>query len=162
VGGTSIGRPYVEGSFSVASEGGAIAYTAGSPDRPAEVGLLQGGDSRVLTALNEDVLPFLDLASIEEIHVASSHDGRDIEAWVALPPGFRADGSFPLILEIHGGPFAMYGPFFAAEIQRYAVELRSMTGGRGTFNAVHDHYELLPAHLTEKVKQSVAGNGSGH
>jgi len=122
VGGTSIGRPYVEGSFSVASEGGAIAYTAGSPDRPAEVGLLQGGDSRVLTALNEDVLPFLDLASIEEIHVASSHDGRDIEAWVALPPGFRADGSFPLILEIHGGPFAMYGPFFAAEIQRYAAE----------------------------------------
>jgi elongation factor G len=50
----------------------------------------------------------------------------------------------------------------AAEIQRYAVELRSMTGGRGTFSAVHDHYELLPPHLTDKVKQSVAGNGSGH
>jgi elongation factor G len=50
----------------------------------------------------------------------------------------------------------------AAEIQRYAVELRSMTGGRGTFSAVHDHYELLPAHLTDKVKQSAAGNGSGH
>jgi elongation factor G len=48
----------------------------------------------------------------------------------------------------------------AAEIQRYAVELRSMTGGRGTFSAVHDHYELLPAHLTDKVKQS--SNGSGH
>jgi hypothetical protein len=37
-----------------------------------------------------------------------------------------------------------------------------MTGGRGTFSAVHDHYELLPPHLTDKVKQSVAGNGSGH
>jgi dipeptidyl aminopeptidase/acylaminoacyl peptidase len=122
VGGTSIGRPYVNGSFSVASEGGAIAYTAGSPDRPAEVGLLQRGNSRVLTALNDDVLPFVDLAALEEIHVASSRDGREIEAWVALPPGFRADGSFPMILEIHGGPFAMYGPFFAAEIQRYAAE----------------------------------------
>ena len=42
----------------------------------------------------------------------------------------------------------------AAEIQRYAVELRSMTGGRGTFVAVHDHYDLLPSHLTEKVKQT--------
>jgi elongation factor G len=47
----------------------------------------------------------------------------------------------------------------AAEIQRYAVELRSMTGGRGTFIAVHDHYDLLPAHLTEKVKKTAAGNG---
>ena len=122
VGGTSIGRPYAGGSFSVARDGGAIAYTAANPDRPAEVGLLSGRDSRVLTALNEDVLPHLELASIEEIKVASSHDGREIEAWVALPPGFTADGSFPLILEIHGGPFAMYGPTFAAEIQRYAAE----------------------------------------
>ncbi len=40
----------------------------------------------------------------------------------------------------------------AAEIQRYAVELRSMTGGRGTFTAVHDHYDLLPSHLNDKVK----------
>ena len=27
-----------------------------------------------------------------------------------------------MLLEIHGGPFAMYGPFFATEIQRYAAE----------------------------------------
>lgn len=122
VGGTSIGRPYAEGSFSVAREGGAIAFTAGSPDRPAEVGLLQGTRNQVLTALNEDVLPYLDMAPIEEIKVSSSHDGREIEAWIALPPGFKADGSFPMILEIHGGPFSMYGPFFAAEIQRFAAE----------------------------------------
>jgi elongation factor G len=50
----------------------------------------------------------------------------------------------------------------AAEIQRYAVELRSMTGGRGTFSAQHDHYELLPPHLTDKVKKSLAGNGEHH
>jgi elongation factor G len=52
----------------------------------------------------------------------------------------------------------------AAEIQRYAVDLRSMTGGRGTFVAAHDHYDLLPGHLTDKVKQSVkaAANGATH
>ena len=76
----------------------------------------------MLTDLNADVLPFLDMATIEEIKVESSHDGREIEAWVALPPDFKADGSFPMIMEIHGGPFAMYGPFFSAEIQRYAAE----------------------------------------
>ncbi|MFN8021177.1 MAG: elongation factor G [Acidimicrobiales bacterium] len=35
------------------------------------------------------------------------------------------------------------------EIQRYAVELRSMTGGRGRFTAVHDHYDVLPGHLVD-------------
>ncbi len=45
-----------------------------------------------------------------------------------------------------------------AEIQRYAIELRSMTGGRGTFSAVHDHYDILPSHLESKIK--TAGNGS--
>ena len=127
VGGTSLGRPYAAGGFSVAAKAGGarplIAYTAGASDRPAEVGFVRAGDRpRTLTALNEDLLPHIDLASIEEIKVASSHDGREIEAWVALPPGFEADGSYPMILEIHGGPFAMYGPFFAAEIQRYAAE----------------------------------------
>ena len=34
-----------------------------------------------------------------------------------------------------------------------------MTGGRGTFVAVHDHYDLLPSHLTEKIKKSASGNG---
>lgn len=122
VGGASIGRPYAAGAFSVARRGGAVAYTAGSPDRPAEVALRRGGSGRVLTALNDDVLPYLDMAAIEEIKVESSHDEREIEAWIALPPGFEADGSYPMILEIHGGPFAMYAPFFAAEIQRYAAE----------------------------------------
>lgn len=38
-----------------------------------------------------------------------------------------------------------------AEIQRYAIDLRSMTGGRGTFRAVHDHYDVLPSHLADKL-----------
>ncbi len=120
--GTSIGRPYAGGSFSVASGNGAIAYTSGSPDRPAEVGYNNGRGGRVMTDLNSDLLDHLDMAPIEEIKVASSHDGREIQAWVALPPGFEANGSYPMILEIHGGPYTMYGPTFAAEIQRYAAE----------------------------------------
>ncbi len=101
-----------------------VAYTAGFAERPSEVASigLDGKAGKVHTALNDDLLPHLDMARIEEIKVASSHDGREIEAWVALPPGFTADGSFPMLMEIHGGPFAMYGPYFASEIQRYAAE----------------------------------------
>jgi acylaminoacyl-peptidase len=101
-----------------------VAYTAGFADRPSEVAMagIDGKDAKVLTTLNGDVLPFLEMARVEEIKVPSSHDGLEIEAWVALPPDFKADGSFPMILEIHGGPYAMYGPYFASEIQRFAAE----------------------------------------
>ena len=124
VGGTSLGRPYASGAFSVGgSRSSVIAYTRQRWDRPAEVAVIEGRDNpRVLTELNDDALGDIDLAEIEEIQVESSFDGRTIEAWVAKPPGFTADGSFPMIMEIHGGPFLAYGPSFAAEIQRFAAE----------------------------------------
>jgi len=125
IGGGSIGRPYADGSFSISGESTSkIAYMAGSADGPAEVGLSdrKGKNQRILTKLNDDLLPYLDMARVEELKVKSSHDGKEIEAWVAFPPNFKADGSFPMILEIHGGPYAMYGPYFASEIQRYAAE----------------------------------------
>ncbi|WP_323800417.1 S9 family peptidase [Parasphingorhabdus sp.] len=163
IGGTSLGRPYASGSFSVASKAGGsspmIAYTKGSSNRPAEVALTRGsGNGQQLTRLNEDALGRLDLARIEEIKVASTHDGREIEAWVALPPNFRPDGTFPMILEIHGGPNTMYGPYFAAEIQRYAAEgyvtvyanPRGSTGYGESFAQLidldypgHDHDDLM-------------------
>ncbi len=38
-----------------------------------------------------------------------------------------------------------------AEMTRYAIDLRSMTGGRGAFTMTFDHYEEVPAHIAEKV-----------
>ena len=35
----------------------------------------------------------------------------------------------------------------AAELRRYVIDLRSLTGGRGTFTAAHHHYDPLPEHL---------------
>jgi elongation factor G len=40
-----------------------------------------------------------------------------------------------------------------SEILRYAIDLRSLTGGRGRFTATHDHYDVLPSHLVDKVKR---------
>ncbi len=38
-----------------------------------------------------------------------------------------------------------------AEMARYAIDLRSMTGGRGVFTMRFDHYDEVPAHLADKV-----------
>jgi elongation factor G len=43
-----------------------------------------------------------------------------------------------------------------SEIMRYAIDLRSMTGGRGRFTARHDHYDLLPSHLSDKIAKTKA------
>ncbi len=38
-----------------------------------------------------------------------------------------------------------------SEIQRYAVDLRSLTGGRGRFRVEHDHYDVMPPNLVDKL-----------
>ncbi|MBX9244043.1 elongation factor G [Actinotalea ferrariae] len=37
------------------------------------------------------------------------------------------------------------------ELTRYVLDLRSLTGGRGTFTAEHDHYDAIPAHLLQRI-----------
>src|SRR5436305_2146497 len=41
-----------------------------------------------------------------------------------------------------------------SEILRYAIDLRSLTGGRGRFSVKHDHYDLMPSHLVDKVAKA--------
>ncbi len=38
-----------------------------------------------------------------------------------------------------------------SEIMRYAIDLRSMTQGWGKFSAEHDHYEIVPGNLAERI-----------
>ena len=47
-----------------------------------------------------------------------------------------------------------------AELFSYATELRSITGGRGTFSATLDRYEEVPAHLAEKVIEAHRKEGA--
>jgi len=121
LGGLSLGRPYAGGSFSVADDG-TFAYTMSRSDHPADVAVgHRGAEVRRLTRLNDDLFDHKELGAVEEIRFESSFDGREIQGWIAKPPGFDALKKYPLILEIHGGPFANYGDRFAAEIQLYAA-----------------------------------------
>jgi elongation factor G len=45
-----------------------------------------------------------------------------------------------------------------SEILRYAIDLRSMTGGRGHFHAEHDHYDPLPQSLWGQVSRDTNSN----
>jgi acylaminoacyl-peptidase len=152
VGGTSIGRPYASGSFSVARDG-AIAFTHTRPGHPADVAVLprdgREGEVRRVTRLNDDLLAHKQLAEVSEIRFRSSFDDREIQGWIALPPGFDPQTKYPLLLEIHGGPFANYGDRFSAEVQLYAsagyvvlyVNPRGSTSyGEEFGNLIHHNY----------------------
>jgi acylaminoacyl-peptidase len=121
VGGVGLGRPYGGGSYSVANNG-RFAFTHTEPDHPSDVAVGRAGMTpRRVTTLNEDVLGHKNLAQVEEIWWESSHDGRRVHGWIATPPGFDPSQKYPLVLEIHGGPFANYGPRFSPEVQLYAA-----------------------------------------
>ena len=122
LGGTTIGRPYGGGSFSVAPSG-RIAYTHVTPYRPAELAIVHGRKSRpaIVTEFNKDLLDWRDLGEVEEIGYKSSVDGRDVQGWVVKPPGFDPNKSYPLLVENHGGPISNYGARFSPEIQLYAA-----------------------------------------
>ena len=121
LGGTSLGRPYSGGSFSV-SKNGTIAFNQSRPEYPAELAVLLPKSQRVnkITALNRNLLAHRRLGKVEEIWYSSSVDQRDIQGWVVYPPGYDSAKKYPFLVENHGGPIANYGDRFSAEMQLYA------------------------------------------
>ncbi len=116
--GSDLDRPYSGGEFSVARDG-TVAYTSGTTQRPSDVWIKRGGEARQLTHLNES-LSGKRLGNVQAIAV-TAFDGLAIDAWLVTPPGFDATRKYPLILEIHGGPYAAYGPAFSTDDQLYAA-----------------------------------------
>ena len=119
LGGTTVGRPYLSGGFHTSNN--TIAFTHGLPDRPANIAVVNEGQVKVLTALNEDLLEHKKLGLVNEIVYSSSFDGQEIQGWYITPPDFDPSKKYPLILEIHGGPHLAYGPYFSAEMQIMAA-----------------------------------------
>ena len=111
--------PYSGGTFSVSGRG-AVAFTGGAADQLPEVYLARDGKTQRLTNLNSELLTEVSIGKLAALPVKSSTDGRAIDAWELLPPNFDPSKKYPLILEIHGGPYASYGPTFSADYQLYA------------------------------------------
>jgi acylaminoacyl-peptidase len=116
---------------------------------------------RRLTELNETLFADRTLAEAEEVWYKSAHDGRKVQGWLLKPPGFDPKKKYPLILEIHGGPFANYGSRFAVELQLYAAagyvvfyaNPRGSTGyGEEFANLIHHAY---PGHDYDDLMSGV-------
>ena len=89
-----------------------VAFAASEWDHPGDVFAHDAwsGETARLTELNAG---YLDERSIPEPEtVRFESDGTEIQGWVLTPPGFDPDGdegeTYPLAVEVHGGPHAMW------------------------------------------------------
>ncbi len=104
------------GTFSL-SHTGLIALTYGRTDNPGDIAISNMGALKVLTSLNQELLAQEKPGHVEEFSFESSKDNRKIQGWIVHPPDFDPTKKYPLVLEIHGGPFADYGDRFDFEKQ---------------------------------------------
>jgi dipeptidyl aminopeptidase/acylaminoacyl peptidase len=88
--------------------GGLLAFSANSPASPDEV-----------FAVGSAFRGGRELPSSERF-IATSKDGTSVEAWIVRPADFEPGTRYPVLLNVHGGPFTQYGNKFFDEFQVYA------------------------------------------
>jgi dipeptidyl aminopeptidase/acylaminoacyl peptidase len=107
--------------------GGTLAFVAGTPLSTGELvtaNLAAGGagatGERQLTSLTKPFADSIALVSPERF-TAASEDGSEVECWAMAPVGVQAGARYPLLLNVHGGPFTQYGNRFVDDFQLQAA-----------------------------------------
>ncbi|WP_456275942.1 S9 family peptidase [Bacillus sp. AK128] len=94
-----------------------------TPTHPGDLFIidLNTGEKKQLTFVNDEFLNEIELASAEAI-TFKAEDGWDIHGWIMKPVGFKEGAKVPLVVEIHGGPHAMYANTYFHEFQVHAAK----------------------------------------
>jgi dipeptidyl aminopeptidase/acylaminoacyl peptidase len=98
--------------FSVDDAHRFVVQTHSSLDATGEVAVYdrQTGQRRVITRHNADLLKVAPAAQWERFDV--ERDGTTVEAWLLKPADFDPTCTYPLILDVHGGPHGFHGYAF--------------------------------------------------
>jgi dipeptidyl aminopeptidase/acylaminoacyl peptidase len=112
-------------------DGDRIAAVVATPESAGEVVLIGDGTQQVLTDWSKPVRDN-GIRPLEELS-ATAPDGYPVHGWLVLPEG---EGPHPVLLVVHGGPFAAYdwGLFDEAQVYAsagYAVVLGNPRGSAG-------------------------------
>ena len=94
----------------VSSDGRSMAIVSTTPDAPGEIVAISEDSQAVLTNVSDDFLEAHEVGAVE--HFTVERDGWTIPCGLAYPPGFDPEQSYPLVLEIHGGPNGFFGEGF--------------------------------------------------
>lgn len=109
-------------SFSHARDADKWILGISTPTNPGEFYRFEKDkDITPLTNMQEEFLTNVHIEQPEEVHITAK-DGWDIQGWLMRPYGFVETKKYPFVLEIHGGPHAMYGNSFFHEMQLLAAK----------------------------------------
>ena len=106
--------------LSASRDGVLLAFAAMDAVSPAEVFVCQadGTGEKRLTDLNR--VWKAEVARSQPERFRYERDGRQFDAWVMRPFGWKPGVRYPALLNIHGGPHTQYGQHFFDEFQVYA------------------------------------------
>lgn len=109
--------------YSVTDNGEKALVAVSNPTFPGEIfeQSITSGERVQLTYFNDALLNEVELSKPEAISY-TVEDGFDVHGWIMKPIGYKEGEKYPLILEIHGGPHAMYANTFFHELQLLAAE----------------------------------------
>lgn len=96
---------------------GEIAVSFSDAATAGDVATLERGELRLLTDFSGQLRNNSRVAEPRELDAVST-DGYPVHGWVVLPEG---PGPHPVLLSIHGGPFAQYTGAFFDEAQIHAA-----------------------------------------
>ncbi|MFB6087972.1 MAG: prolyl oligopeptidase family serine peptidase, partial [Haloarculaceae archaeon] len=86
-----------------------VAFVRSEWDHPGDlfVATPGGAEEQRLTRINGDYLDERAVSQPEELQFESD-EGVELQGWVLTPPDFDPDEQYPLAVEVHGGPHAMW------------------------------------------------------
>ncbi|ADJ13457.1 S9 family peptidase [Halalkalicoccus jeotgali] len=87
----------------------AVAMTKSEWDHPGDVFVSTpaGAETNRLTRVNSEYLTDRAVPQPEEVWFESD-EGTEVQGWVLTPPDMAEGERYPLVVEIHGGPHAMW------------------------------------------------------
>lgn len=121
-------------------ENGDILASTSRFDKPFTWQLFNGETWRYLTSDIEVHYHGYLLATYQEVQY-QAEDGGVIHGYLVQPPNFDASKQYPLILNIHGGPYAMHASNFFHEAQYMAANgyCVLLINPRGSYGYGQDH-----------------------
>jgi dipeptidyl aminopeptidase/acylaminoacyl peptidase len=134
------GRPPVamtDGPITVSdfdAAGGAVATARSNVESPSDVVVDRGDGPSAVTSVAKRWLGW------ERFAVACTDGSDEIDAWIMRPADFDPEQRYPVLLNVHGGPFTQYGETFFDEAQMQAaagfvVVMPNPRGGSGRHTA---------------------------